>query len=129
MNDDRRPRILDTSNDGLVVLAIRLVCLGLLGYWTLILIRPFLTIMIWSAIIAVALYPIFEWLSRALHGFRVLAAIVITVFSLLVMLGPAAWLGLSLAETVRALSAGIGDGTIAVPPPPQAVKSLPLDGN
>ena len=129
MNDDRQPRILDTSNDGLVVLAIRLVCLGLLGYWTLILIRPFLTILIWSAIIAVALYPIFEWLSRALYGFRVLAAIVITVFSLLVMLGPAAWLGLSLAETVRALSAGIGDGTIAVPPPPQAVKSWPLVGS
>ena len=81
MNDDRRPRILDTSNDGLVVLAIRLVCLGLLGYWTLILIRPFLTIMIWSAIIAVALYPIFEWLSRALYGFRVLAAIVIATVS------------------------------------------------
>jgi predicted PurR-regulated permease PerM len=129
VNDDRRSILFDTSNDRLVVLAIRLVCLGLLGYWTFILIRPFLTILIWSAIIAVALYPVFDWLSRALRGLRVLAAVLVTACSLLVMLGPAAWLGLSLAETVRALSAGIGDGTIAVPPPPQAIKTWPLVGS
>ena len=69
MNELRRSVILDTSNDTIVVLAIRLFCLGLLGYWTLILIKPFLTIMIWSAIIAVALYPIFDWLARRLRGY------------------------------------------------------------
>jgi predicted PurR-regulated permease PerM len=129
VNELRRSVILDTSNDTIVVLAIRLFCLGLLGYWTLILIKPFLTIMIWSAIIAVALYPIFDWLARRLRRFRVLAAIAITLLSLLVMLGPAAWLGLSLAETVRALAVGLGDGTIALPPPPQAIKSWPLVGS
>jgi predicted PurR-regulated permease PerM len=120
---------LSASNEAFVVLAIRLVCLGLLAYWALILIRPFLTIIVWSIIIAVALYPIFEWLSAKLHGRRALAAITITLLSLLVIFGPATWLGLSLAESVQILSVRFSEGTIAVPPPPEAVKAWPLIGN
>jgi predicted PurR-regulated permease PerM len=129
VNDEPRSTPLDTPDDTLVVLAIRLVCLGLLGYWTLIIIRPFLTIVIWSAIIAVALYPIFYWLSGKLHGYRMLAAFTITLLSLLLILGPATWLGLSLAESVRMLMAQLSEGTIALPPPPEAIKAWPLIGN
>jgi predicted PurR-regulated permease PerM len=129
VNDEPRSTPLDTPDDTLVVLAIRLVCLGLLGYWTLIIIRPFLTIVIWSAIIAVALYPIFYWLSGKLHGYRMLAAFTITLLSLLLILGPATWLGLSLAESVRMLMARLSEGTIALPPPPEAIKAWPLIGN
>ena len=75
MNDDDRSLNLSASNEELVVLVVRVVCLGLLGYWSLILIRPFLTIIVWSIIIAVALYPIFDWLSAKLYGHRTLAAI------------------------------------------------------
>jgi hypothetical protein len=56
---DRSPK-LSASNDELLLVAIRIVCLGFLGYWSLILIRPFLTIIVWSIIIAVALYPMFD---------------------------------------------------------------------
>jgi predicted PurR-regulated permease PerM len=129
VNDEPRSILLNTSNDALVVLAIRLICLGLLGYWTLILIRPFLTIIIWSAIITVALYPTFYWLSGVLHGRPAVAAFTITLVTLLLMLGPATWLGLSLAESVRTLTSQFGDGTIALPPPPQTVRSWPLIGN
>ena len=101
VNDAAKSLPLSASNEAFVVLAIRLVCLGLLAYWALILIRPFLTIIVWSIIIAVALYPIFEWLSAKLYGRRALAAITITLLSLLVIFGPATWLGLSLAESVQ----------------------------
>ncbi len=83
MNDDQRSLKLSASNEELVVLAIRIVCLGLLVYWSLILIRPFLTVIVWSIIIAVALYPIFDWLSAKLYGHRALAAVAITVFTFL----------------------------------------------
>jgi len=128
MQDDDRPPKLSASNDELLLLAIRIVCLGFLGYWSLILIRPFLTIIAWSIIIAVALYPIFDWLSAKLYSHRVVAAALITILSLLVMLGPATWLALSLAETVRTLLARLGDGTLTLPPPSEAVKAWPLVG-
>ena len=128
MKHDDPPLKLSASNDELLLLAIRIVCLGFLGYWSLLLIRPFLTIIVWSIIIAVALYPIFDWLSGKLHGHRVSAAVVITVVSLLVMLGPATWLALSLAETVWTLIARLGDGTLTLPAPPEAVRAWPLVG-
>jgi predicted PurR-regulated permease PerM len=119
---------LSAANDELLLFAIRIVCLGFIGYWSLILIRPFLTIIVWSIIIAVALYPIFDWLSGKLYGHRALAAIAITIVSLLVMLGPATLLALSLIETVRILIARLGDGTLIFPPPSEAIKAWPLIG-
>jgi hypothetical protein len=59
-----RPTDSRARNEELVAFVIRIVCLGLLGYLSLILIRPFLTIIIWSIIITVALYPILEWLRQ-----------------------------------------------------------------
>ena len=70
MNDDDRLK-LSASTEELVVFVVQIVCLGLLGYWSLILIKPFLAIIVWSIIITVALYPIFDWLSAKLYGHRV----------------------------------------------------------
>ena len=128
MNEDDRSPKLSASNEELMVFIIRVVCLGLLGYWSLILLQPFLTIIVWSIIISVALYPIFDWLSAKLYGRRALAAVAITVFTLFVMLGPVTWLALSLAETIRTLFAQFGDGSLVIPPPSGAVKAWPLIG-
>ena len=129
MSDDDRALPSSASNDALVVLSIRIVCLGLLGYWSLLLIGPFLTIIAWSIVIAVALHPIFDWLCARLRGHRILAAATITVFSLLVILGPAAWLGLSLAASVQLLIARFADGSIAIPPPPEIIRAWPVIGD
>ena len=128
MNEDDRSQKLSPTNEDLMVFVIRVVCLGLLGYWSLILLRPFLAIIVWSIIIAVALYPIFDWLSAKLYGHRALAAVAVTVFTLFVMLGPVTWLALSLAETVQTLFAQFGDGSLVIPPPSGAVKAWPLIG-
>jgi predicted PurR-regulated permease PerM len=128
VNEDDRSLKLSALNEELMVFVIRVACIGLLGYWSLILIRPFLTIIVWSIIITVALYPIFNWLSERLYGHRALAAVAITVFTLLVMLGPVTWLAFSLAETVRTLLAHFGDGSLVIPPPSGAVEAWPLIG-
>jgi predicted PurR-regulated permease PerM len=44
------------------------------------------------------------------------------------MLGPATWLALSLAETVRMLLLRLGDGSLTFPPPSEAIKAWPLIG-
>jgi predicted PurR-regulated permease PerM len=128
VNDDDRSLKLSASNEELVVFVIRIVCLGVLGYWSLILITPFLAIIVWSIVIAVALYPFFDWLSAKFYGHRVLAAVAITALTFFVMLGPVTWLALSLAETVRMLPARFGDGSLVIPPPSEAVKAWPLLG-
>ncbi len=128
MNDEDRFLKRIASNEELIVFVIRIVCIGLLAYWSLILITPFLTIIVWSIIFTVALYPMFDWLSAKLYGHRALAAIVITAFTFFVMLGPVTWLALSLAGTVRMLFEKFSDGSLVIPPPSGAVKAWPLIG-
>ena len=53
-----------------VELTIRLGVLALLVYWSFVLVQPFITIAIWSAVVTVALYPVYEKLAALLGGRR-----------------------------------------------------------
>src|SRR5215472_15822801 len=99
-----------------IEVAIRLAALALLLYWTLILVQPFLSIAIWSAVLTVALYPIFEWTSRMLGGHRRIAAALITLLSLLIIVGPATWLALGLADSLRLISERLDLANLTIPP-------------
>ena len=69
--------------DAVVVdLVVQIACLALLAYWTVILLQPLLGIILWSVILAVLLYPAFDWMVRRLRVPRVLAALVLTVLTL-----------------------------------------------
>ena len=54
----------------IVDLAIRIGVLGLLLYLALVLVWPFITVVIWSVVIAVALDPAYERLAHWLGGRR-----------------------------------------------------------
>jgi hypothetical protein len=77
----------ETRDYSTVDVVIRLGLIGLLIYWSLRVIGPFVTVALWSAILVVALYPIFDWLSRSLRSLR-LAASLITLLCLAVVIGP-----------------------------------------
>ena len=111
-----------------VRLAIRLVLLAGIIYWSYILILPFIPIMVWSIILAVALYPVFELLDRLLGGRPVVSAILITILGLAIVIGPASWLAFGLIEGVRLISDQVGTGNVHVPTPNVAVKQWPLVG-
>jgi predicted PurR-regulated permease PerM len=112
----------------IIELAIRVAVLAVLLYWSLVLVRPFITIVIWSAVLAVALYPTFEWLALRLGKRRRLAALLMTIASLLVIVGPATWLALDLIESLRSISERLDLSVVTLPPPPKAVKDWPLIG-
>jgi predicted PurR-regulated permease PerM len=101
------------SGEDLIQLAIRLGLLAFLIYWTFVLIRPFVPILAWSIVLAVALYPVFNLLSRFLGGRPRLAAAIITVINLGIVIGPATWLGLSAVEGVKDLAANLAAGNLA----------------
>ena len=112
----------------MVSLAIRLGILAFLAYWSYVLIRPFVPILIWSVILAAALYPVYTWLAKLLGDRSGLAAALVTALALLVVVGPATWLGLGLVDGLQALSKELGEGTLLLPPPPEAIKSWPVLG-
>ena len=111
-----------------VQIAIRLALLAGVIYWSYILILPFIAILVWSTILAVALYPVFEALTRLLGGRPVVSATLITLLGLAIMIGPASWLVFGLVEGVRLISEQLGSGNVSVPAPNPAVKEWPLIG-
>jgi hypothetical protein len=100
--------------------AIRLGFIALLGYWSFRVIAPFLTIGLWSAILAVALYPLFDWLARWLSPRA--AALLVTLLCLMVVVGPITWLALGMIGGVSSLVKDIDTGQLTFPFPPEAVK-------
>ena len=107
--------------------AVRVGLLGLLVYWALQVIGPFLTIGLWSGILAVALYPVFDWLSQRLRSPRA-AATLLTLLCALVVIGPVTWLGLSVIGGAEYAVKGLNSSTFSVPLPADSVKSWPLIG-
>ena len=60
-HDQKDPSDHDQLTASFIAIAVRLGVLGLLLYWSLVLVRPFISIVIWSVVLTVALYPVFEW--------------------------------------------------------------------
>jgi predicted PurR-regulated permease PerM len=119
-----------TSNrlDSLAVdTVIRIGLLALLVYWSLMVIGPFLTVALWSAILTVALYPLFDWMAGRL-GSRRLAATLMTLLCLTIVIGPVMWLGFALISGVEVLVRGFDPPIVTIPRPLESVKSWPLIG-
>src|SRR5262249_8056928 len=116
------------SRDDITHVVIRLGLLLLLFYWSFVLLRPFIPILVWSVMLAVALYPAYDWLSARLGHRPRTAAVLIPLIVLAVFLGPATWLGIGLVEGLRSVSDHLTSGDIAIPRPPEGVRDLPLIG-
>lgn len=115
-------------NATFVEVALHLALVGFLLYWTFILIRPFIPIGVWAVVLTVALYPVFEWLKARLGGRSRLAAATITILGLVIVLGPATWLGIGLIDGSKTIIQRIEHGELTIPPPSPVVKSWAVIG-
>ncbi|MFK4501209.1 AI-2E family transporter [Bradyrhizobium sp. MOS001] len=116
------------SIDGVIQLVIRLGLLALLILWTFLIIRPFVPILAWSAVLAVAFYPVFGWLAKRLGGRPRTAAFILTLVTLGIVIGPAAWLGMSAVDGIKDLAGQISSGDLTLTEAPEQIKSWPLIG-
>jgi predicted PurR-regulated permease PerM len=111
-----------------VEVSIRLGILIFLLYWSFILVRPFISIAIWAVVLTVALYPIYDTLVGWLGGRRGLAAGLLTLLTLLVVIGPAFWLVIGLIDSLRTLVSYLDPAVLVLPPPAVAIRAWPLVG-
>jgi predicted PurR-regulated permease PerM len=108
--------------------AIRIGLVFLLLAWCFEIVRPFITPIVWGAIIAVAAYPGYQLLQARLGGRRKLAATLFTLVMLIVVIAPTVMLSGTLVETVKPLAVNLSEGSLSIPPPPEIIKSWPLIG-
>ncbi len=107
---------------------VRLGVIVLFGYWSYTLVAPFILIVIWAAILTVALYPLYEALRSLLGGRRRIAAFFITFLGLCIIIGPLAAIALNFVEATQWLIDRLSAGTLRFPAPVEAVREWPLIG-
>ncbi len=111
-----------------VEVAIRIGLVFLLAAWCFLIVEPFIIPILWGMIIAIASYPIFQWMQAKLGGRNKLAATVFTLLALALLITPTAMLLDTVADTTHRLSVAVQDGSLTVPPPPASVSEWPVVG-
>src|SRR5688572_13042779 len=87
---------------------------------------PFIALMAWSIILAVALYPAHQMLSRRIGGRQGLAATILIVGGIILLVGPTAVLMVELGDSVHGFVTRMSGKTLNIPAPPPSVAEWPL---
>jgi predicted PurR-regulated permease PerM len=89
---------------------------------------PFLSLMVWSVILAVTLYPLQRALARKMGGRMGWTATLIALLGIALIVVPTAVLLNSTGDTVKRLIDGVQQNTLQVPPPRESVAAWPVVG-
>lgn len=107
---------------------IRLFILLLIIAWCLLIMYPFVSIVLWSLILAMAIFPLHTKLAKKIGGRPKLASFII-IFSILAIIFVPTWIMIgSLVDEVKELKASYDAGTLSIPPPTESVKEWPVIG-
>jgi predicted PurR-regulated permease PerM len=116
------------SNNSIYDITIRLFILFLIIAWCLMLMYPFISIILWSMIFALALYPLHSRLSKLLGGRPKWASVIIICTILVIIILPTWLLIGALIDEVKVLKASYDAGALTIPPPTEKVKTWPIIG-
>jgi predicted PurR-regulated permease PerM len=109
-----------------IEIAVTLFLIAIIVAWCLQILAPFVSFIVWGAVIAIAMHKPFLKLSSAV-GSR-LGITLFTVVGLAVILVPSFLFAESLIGSSARLAEEIGNGTLNVPPPNETVRAWPLIG-
>ena len=109
--------------------AIRIGLIVLLILWCFNIVKPFLMLILWGAIIAVAVYPLFMKFQSLLGGRQKLAATLMTLIALAMLITPTIMLSDSAIKNSQAFAKKLQEGTLDIPEPSDNVRNWPLIGH
>jgi len=89
---------------------------------------PFVSIILWSLILGIALHPLHNTLSTKMGGRTKLASSLIIITLILIVVVPTGALVTSLVDEARTLKAMYQEGTLTIPPPNDKVRDFPVVG-
>jgi predicted PurR-regulated permease PerM len=113
----------------IIHLALQLLALAFLLNFCYNVLSPFIDLLLWATIFAVALYPLQQKLKGWLKGRGTLAAVILTVILLMVFIVPGLVFTLRTAKEAKVVLTDYRAGKIKINPPNESVKTWPLVGN
>ena len=110
-----------------IEIAIKVGLVALVIYLSYLIAKPFMAIVVWGVIIAVAISPLIDSIEKRV-GHRKKIIIAITVAVIAALLIPTYSLSGKMIESSQTIMHAMQDGNITVPPPTEKVKEWPLIG-
>ncbi len=116
------------STSGLLDVLIRAALIFAMAALCYRIFSPFLTLMMWAVILAVALYPAQQWMAARIGGRQGLASTVLVLLGLALIVAPTAVLMSSLGDSIQNLIGDVQANRLVIPPPPDGVAAWPIVG-
>jgi predicted PurR-regulated permease PerM len=108
---------------------IRVALIGGLAVLCFRIFSPFLSLTVSSIILAVAIYPLHQWVARRIGGRQKLASTILVLVGISLLVIPTWALMNSFADSVGGFVSAVQENTLRIPPPSERVKSWPIVGN
>lgn len=108
---------------------IQIAAVVIIVTWCFAIIRPFIGMVAWALIIAVALYPAHQLLTQKLGGREKLSATIFVLLLLSILFIPTVYLADSTIEGTRYLATQLQSGSVDISPPDESVAEWPLIGS
>ncbi len=124
MGKDSNELVIKQVLDSVVKIAV----LAVLVIWTFLLIKPFLTPVIWGIILAVATEPFISKFARMLGGRKSLASVIFVIAIIAALVIPTALLVGASIDSLQNVTENIQEKTLVIPPPPSKVVDWPVIG-
>ncbi|WP_041523852.1 AI-2E family transporter [Gilvimarinus agarilyticus] len=116
------------SNSPLIDTSIRLGLIALWVYLSVAILHPFLSLLLWAMILAIALYPLHEKIAARLGGGHGRAATLLALSVVIVVGVPTVMLTVSFVDHMLGWYQQAVDGTLRVPEPSASVAEWPVIG-
>jgi len=89
---------------------------------------PFISLMAWALILAVALYPFHQKVARKMGGKQGRAATLLVLGAIVLIVAPITVLTVRLGDSVHDFIGGLHNNTLQIPAPPPSVADWPVVG-
>lgn len=112
-----------------ITIILRVVLLLLILMWCFYIIRPFVIVLVWAVIIAVALYPVYKRMVLAFgEKKKKLVTVLFSLVTAAIIVVPSYFLVASLVDTTKTTAEKIRTNTLNIPEPKDEVRNWPLIG-
>ncbi|MEE4216952.1 MAG: AI-2E family transporter [Xanthomonadales bacterium] len=111
-----------------IEIAINLFLIFIILAWCLQILKPFISLIAWAAIIAISMYKPFLKLKSLLGGNKKLALAMFTVMGLAIIVVPGWMFAGSIVSNAKEITVALETGHIDLHPPNESIKEWPLVG-
>jgi predicted PurR-regulated permease PerM len=121
-------QLMTTIRKELIETAIQIGLITLLVLWCYQIAAPFIGPIVWGGIIAIGVYPLYQWLKDKTGLSAGWTSTLVTLGLLVILITPSAIISSALLKNVQTLTTNIENDTLQIPPPSESVSEWPLIG-